>query len=323
MANELPVTAQIPSPPPDVNWTPAELIEFINENFALSSGTSLVLFVGGSTEPSTNVGPWLKDDRELWLWDETTGAYTPADIPAERLGYVVSAAEPDETTVDIWFVLGGTGQAEDIRLYFDGAWRSVFKGAAHALVKYKSTGEGIEPQPTTDEHKYDALVSGGAAAAPLWRATSARPGDLKWTMRQTTDPGWLVCDGAAVSRTTYAELFAELGTTWGVGDGSTTFNLPDLRGRGLIGSGTGSGLTARTVGQTGGEETHLQTEAELAAHTHDVGIQVDADNPDGGTGTNFIVSGGTTASASKGSSTPFNVMSPYAVGRVLIFSGVE
>lgn len=50
--------------------------------------------------------------------------------------------------------------------------------------------------------------------------------------------GWLACDGSAISRTTYANLFTAIGTTWGVGDGSTTFNLPDLRGAFLRGSGS-------------------------------------------------------------------------------------
>lgn len=52
--------------------------------------------------------------------------------------------------------------------------------------------------------------------------------------------GWLACDGSAVSRTTYAALFSAIGTTWGVGDNSTTFNVPDFRGRTTIGSGTGT-----------------------------------------------------------------------------------
>lgn len=82
--------------------------------------------------------------------------------------------------------------------------------------------------------------------------------------------GWLVCDGSAVSRTTYANLFAVIGTTFGAGDGSTTFNVPDLRGRGPIGSGTGSGLTARTTGQQLGNETHAMTNAELVNHTHSI-----------------------------------------------------
>lgn len=80
--------------------------------------------------------------------------------------------------------------------------------------------------------------------------------------------GWLECNGQAVSRTTYAELFTAIGTVWGVGDNVNTFNVPDFRGRTLIGDGTGSGLTARTLGSTLGEESHVLTEEELAAHGH-------------------------------------------------------
>jgi len=80
--------------------------------------------------------------------------------------------------------------------------------------------------------------------------------------------GYLLCDGSAVSRTTYATLFGVIGTAFGSGDGSTTFNVPDLRGRSPLGSGTGTGLTARTIGQTGGEENHALTSAENGSHTH-------------------------------------------------------
>jgi microcystin-dependent protein len=56
--------------------------------------------------------------------------------------------------------------------------------------------------------------------------------------------GWLLCDGSAVSRTDFADLFTTIGTRWGIGDGTTTFNVPDLRGR-LHG---GSGPDARSAG---------------------------------------------------------------------------
>lgn len=82
--------------------------------------------------------------------------------------------------------------------------------------------------------------------------------------------GWLVCDGSAVSRTVYAALFAVCGTTFGAGDGSTTFNLPDLRGRSIVGTGTGAGLTNRALGATGGEENHLLSTAEMPTHQHDM-----------------------------------------------------
>jgi microcystin-dependent protein len=81
--------------------------------------------------------------------------------------------------------------------------------------------------------------------------------------------GYLACDGSNVSRTTYAQLFTAIGTTHGVGDGSTTFTLPDFRRRTAVGSGgTGTGTLGASVGNTGGAETHTLSQAELPAHTH-------------------------------------------------------
>ena len=68
--------------------------------------------------------------------------------------------------------------------------------------------------------------------------------------------GWLSCLGQEVYRNDYPELFAVIGTTYGAGNGTTTFNLPDLAGRVVVGQGSGTGLTARSMGSEGGAETH-------------------------------------------------------------------
>jgi microcystin-dependent protein len=99
----------------------------------------------------------------------------------------------------------------------------------------------------------------------------------------TTEPtGWLFCYGQAISRTTYAALFTAISTTYGAGDGSLTFNLPDLRGRVVAGqddmggssanrlTGLSGGLNGDTLGATGGAETHTLTTAELAVHNHGI-----------------------------------------------------
>lgn len=80
---------------------------------------------------------------------------------------------------------------------------------------------------------------------------------------------WLLCDGSAVSRTTYAALFAAIGIIWGAGDGTSTFNLPDFRRAASIGSG-GSGSFGTTTGSAGGSETRAMTLAELVTHAHTV-----------------------------------------------------
>jgi microcystin-dependent protein len=83
--------------------------------------------------------------------------------------------------------------------------------------------------------------------------------------------GWLLCDGSAVSRTTYADLFAIIGTTFGLGDGSTTFNLPDFRRRVSVGAGgSGTGTLGNAVGNAGGAETHTLSSGEMPSHSHNV-----------------------------------------------------
>jgi microcystin-dependent protein len=78
--------------------------------------------------------------------------------------------------------------------------------------------------------------------------------------------GWLFCDGSAVSRTTYAALFAVVSTRYGVGDGSTTFNLPDLRSRFVRGAASTGSLSGSTAGAD--SHTHTGSAASAGAHTH-------------------------------------------------------
>lgn len=165
--------------------------------------------------------------------------------------------------------------------------------------------------------------------------------------------GWIDCNQAPVSRTTYAELFAAIGTTWGVGDGSTTFGLPPTPGRTVIGDGTGSGLTARTLGQAAiGEENHALSIAELAVHSHtDTGhqhqetatsgsgaaaftsgaLQPTANGATtngipitaitGSSGTALLTAVGAANIANTGSGTAHNTMQPSLVTKMIISTG--
>lgn len=123
---------------------------------------------------------------------------------------------------------------------------------------------------------------------------------------------FLLCDGSAVSRTTQAALFAAIGTTYGAGDGSTTFNLPDFRGRRAMGVGTGPGLTARVLGANGGAETVVIGTGNLPAHNHGVNDPTHAHgisdpthhhNMDGDAGNRYVVSVG--GGAGNGVTGPF------------------
>lgn len=93
----------------------------------------------------------------------------------------------------------------------------------------------------------------------------------------TAPTGWVLCYGQAISRTTYADLYAVVGTTYGAGDGSTTFNVPDLRGRVVAGKDDMGGASANrltsalngdNLGAAGGSETHTLSTSQIPAHRH-------------------------------------------------------
>jgi phage-related tail fiber protein len=123
------------------------------------------------------------------------------------------------------------------------------------------------------------------------RSADLKPGTTAFFAMSTAPAGWLKANGAAVSRTDYADLFAAIGTTYGSGNGSTTFNLPDLRGEFPRGLDDGRGVdTGRSIGSA--------QESALGSHAHSLGYVSGLLGGGGfgafqqGTGTNTTASGG-------------------------------
>jgi microcystin-dependent protein len=151
-------------------------------------------------------------------------------------------------------------------------------------------------------------------------ASGVNTGDLKATAASTAPTGWLICNGAAKSRTTFSDLFTAIGTTYGVGDGSTTFNIPDGVGRVLVGAGTGAGLTPRTRGDEDGEEDHVITLAEMANHGH--GITGSGSIVGDGAGTEYVTTAGNKGATitldTSGADQAHNTMQPFFVANWVI-----
>ncbi|UVT19085.1 MAG: tail fiber protein [Nitrospira sp.] len=139
------------------------------------------------------------------------------------------------------------------------------------------------------------------------------PGAVLFYAAATPPNGWYVCDGTAKNRTTDAALFAVIGTTFGAGDGATTFNVPDARSRNVVAAGQGTGLTMRNLAGSGGEETHTLTISEMPSHNHTISNAMPA------SGSVFQGSGvggggsGTVSIGLTGGNGAHNVMDPFLV----------
>jgi microcystin-dependent protein len=129
----------------------------------------------------------------------------------------------------------------------------------------------------------------------------------------TPPDGWLICDGSAISRTAYSQLFNKIGTTYGTGDGSTTFNIPNFKGRVPVGLDS-TQTEFDTLGETGGEKTHTLIEAEIPEKI--VGTNAGNAISDG-----FIGRGDYTVTNTYnfgGNGQPHNNLQPYGVTNIII-----
>jgi microcystin-dependent protein len=130
-----------------------------------------------------------------------------------------------------------------------------------------------------------------------------KPGTIEWQADTAVASGWLACDGSAISRSTFARLFAHIGTQYGPGNGSTTFNLPNFVGR-IPWPRFVSQAEIDTIGETGGEFTHVLSSGEMPAHAHSFSATTSSDgshNHGGATGTALANSSATGADPGPGS----------------------
>lgn len=191
----------------------------------------------------------------------------------------------------------------------------------------KATGKAVIPPAMSEiSSLFNSLLNSFVGVVFEWPGTLA-----------TVPAGFLPCDGRAISRTTYSALFALWGTTYGVGDASSTFNIVDDRGRvvaGMDNMGTVAGAANRvtdtdadTLGGTDGTETHtlLQTELpDITLTSSNAPIFTLNGNATGSSGATKIVSGNTSTVSTPlgGDDTPFDVMQPTIFRHKIVWTGV-
>jgi len=193
---------------------------------------------------------WVANRR----WKLRSGSTT-------RYGTVVSASYTTETTITVTVDSGSLS-------------------ASHSLAALSVVSGNHVPASYVTSNSLSAALASFSLSVSAAITVAMPPGAVMPYAGASAPTGWLLCYGQAVDRTTYAALFTAISTTYGVGDGVTTFNLPDLRGRVIAGqddmggssanrlTNQTGGLDGDTLGATGGAETHTLTEAQMPLHGH-------------------------------------------------------
>lgn len=148
-------------------------------------------------------------------------------------------------------------------------------GAAGAAGPAGATGD---TGPQGDQGEQGETGPAGADGADGADGAGITAGIIMAWPTGSAPTGWLLCDGTAVSRATYSDLFAVISTTFGAGDGSTTFNVPNIMGRVVVGVDAGQ-TEFDTIGETGGAKTHTLVEGEMPSHTHVQNAHTHTQNP--------------------------------------------
>lgn len=218
--------------------------------------------------------------------------------------------------------------------YYGGAtvnYRATY-GGGYALYPPDARLTGYEGSDDPHENCQPSFVGrwmiyAGCVATTGGGDEGPRVGEIREFAHDATATGWLVCGGTA-ARADYPWLHALYeadGYPWGNGNGTTTFGLPDSLGRVAVGDGTGTGLTARAVGDVFGEEAHELTTAELPEHRHTYAMgpaasaTIDGGDSPLGTDLSHAVEGAQTGSA--GSGTAHENMGPSLAVEYRVFAG--
>lgn len=220
---------------------------------------------------------------------------------------VINCVRGKEGTTDQAHVAGAT-----VAMYFtETHWDDLINGV---LVEHNQDGTHGAITATSVAATSSVTVGGTSVLSPA--------GAIMQYAGSSAPTGWLIADGSAVSRTTYAALFAVISTTYGSGDGSTTFNLPNLKGKVPVGLNS-SETEFDALGETGGAKTHTLTTSEMPSHSHGIsGIYIENNKNYSGTGfnplTNDARSGTINSTNSAGSGGAHNNLQPYIVLNYII-----
>lgn len=295
------------------NLSSGDLIVSSNTTFALSNG--IYKLEWGLPHQQTNTY------NAMQLQEYTSGVWN-AWMNDGNLGNIANGGGTDwGGTTFMTDIIDCSASTRTLRFTNSDGYRNLYYGAFFTITKLNPSSTNSINSGSNGQ----VLTTNGSGVA-TW-GTVPPTGVITAFAGSTAPSGYLLCDGSAVSRSTYANLYAVIGTTYGAGNGSTTFNLPDLTGRVPVGKNAG---TFATLGSKGGEETHTMTVNEMPSHKHTTSVNSAVENTSiggyavgaqsmffgtdrGGTTKNWD-----TAMQNTGGGAAFNVLQPYTVLNYII-----
>lgn len=138
MSSLIPLTFRLAPLPEGFVGTPQQIATAIVARLSAVSANSISFFASGSVAPTSNVGPWLKNDQTWYVWSDPLATYVPEIIDSQSLGYTASQDAPDPTKFTFWFKLDGSGNPIGIFYYANGSWQDVY---ASIIANYSTTAQ--------------------------------------------------------------------------------------------------------------------------------------------------------------------------------------
>lgn len=196
---------------------------------------------------------------------ESAPALTSPTLSNQRKGFVAGVAVSNDAT---WAINQVGEKVNHVLQNGIPTWNSETTYAINNFVNhsgrvYRAVNATTNSTPSLVNANWEAVVLNGDLAG-----LGGSVGDVKMTAYATPDSGWALCNGQALSRSTYSVLFAKIGVTYGVGDGSTTFNVPQTENRFIQGAGSG-----RPVGTVQSETGIVSRDGWGAVEATDGGTQ--------------------------------------------------
>lgn len=149
MSTDLPLTLTMGPLPPNMAWTPQELADAIADRLTISTQQALSLFVSGSVEPTSNVGPWLKDGITWYVWDDNSGSYIPQVLPAASLRYIIGETAPDPADYDFWIQTTALLEPQAVKTYYNSTWTDVYASSLGSYMTVADFNTAIAAYSTT------------------------------------------------------------------------------------------------------------------------------------------------------------------------------